>query len=466
MLTLREMLSRGIDGNSQSIPVVYPSVKISRITKEIERRYSRAGNSPTPADLAQLQEIFLSAVESRAWDNISQRMWKRACWILWSGDNPLALNITFLNKYIEYCKTHASTKLIKSIIHVYLRDFKNGMSANYEITSLILEQLNEPRFKNLLAFWKERHELYLIFDTTNNFHLNAKFYLKSKDRANEYLKKMGLDDQLEISNYSQELFRAVAFEVEKNIAESTLPSEMFNKLKDLAIKNKKLRYPQNKTLIESLLRPWLRKSPPSELCKQILQFLLKHFNDPRTAEGRNSWISINEDALRVVKKWLAGATLEQFFEIIDNTAQDDHWRYRRKFWQAYYDAECIDDAWIALGKDSELEARTQSVYGNELIAAKLRGSGVKPDHSVLIFKLQGLIICEWSHQGKCRIWNERNKKSPRLYEKEYLAKYLREHENFSQPHQSSETYAWQHKIAEHIKDKTGIKMPSYKYEIK
>ena len=203
-----------------------------------------------------------------------------------------------------------------------------------------------------------------------------------------------------------------------------------------------------------------------DLCKEILEFLLKYFHDPRTTEGRNNWAGINENALRVVRKWLAGATLEQFFEIIDNTAQDKHWRYRRKFWKAYYDADCIDDAWIALGKDSRIEARSQSVNGNELIAANLKGSGVKSDHSVLIFKLRELTICEWSHVGKCRIWFENNKRSPRLYENSYLAEVLREYEDYSLPHQRSENYTWQRKLAEHIEYHTGIKMPNYKYENK
>ncbi len=465
MLTLREILSSIIEKNLQPIREVYSQPQIVEITKEIEKQFGRAGNLPTPADLDQMRQVFLSAERDDTWDVIDKKTWKNACWLLWIGDKPLASNVVFLENYIEFCKLHSSPRLVKSIIYAYLRDFKDGMPANDEITSFIREQLHSQRYRALLSYWKKRHDLHLIFDKIKNFGLNARDYIRSTLNANEYLQQMGLEGQLETANYSQEFFKSVAIEIEENIAASHLPIEYFNKLKDLAISREELRYPQNRFLIESLLTPWANKSPPSELSKLILEFLLKYFHDPRTVEGRKNWIGVSEEAFRVVRKWLAGATLEQFFEIIDNTAKDAHWRYRRSFWKAYYDADLIDDAWIALGRDSRLEARTQSVYENELIGATLSGSGVKSDHSVLILKLHDITICEWSHNGKCRIWSEGNKKSPKLYESSYIAEQLREHENFSLPHQRSEYYSWQLKLADYIHEKTGVKMPKYKYEI-
>ncbi len=465
MLTLREILLRTIEKNFQLTHEILSPVQIIRIAKEIEHRYSRAENPPTLADLDQLRYIFLSAEKNNTWHHISERMWKKACWLLWNGDTPLAANKIFLNKYIDFCNTTASSRLIKSLIHVYLRDFHEEMPGKNEVASFIRKQLHANHFKSLLTLWRERDNNYFLFDTRKDFSFNARDYIQTQENANDYLARLGLEGQLETANYAQELFKSVTHEVENNIGTSSLPAELLNKLKDLAIKGNELRYPQKKILIESLLNPWINKAPPADLCKQTLEFLLKYFYDPRTKEGRSNWMGVSEDALRVVKKWLAGATLEQFFEIIDNTAQDEHWRYRRKFWKAYYDSDCIDDAWIALGKDSRLEARSQSIDGHQLIAGSIKGRGVKPDHSVLIFKLGELTICEWSHVGKCRIWFERNNKSPRLYENSYLAEELREHEDYSLPHQSSKRHAWQRKLAEYIKHHTGIKMPYYRYEI-
>lgn len=468
MLTLREILARTIEQNNLIVRNVTFKLKIEKITNEIECKYNRSENPPETADLQQIRDIFLAAEKDNSWDTISQKVWKKACWILWSGNEQLSANKTFLNKYLEYCNFHVSSRIIKSLIYAYLRDFKNGMHGQEDIVNFIREKLAIDRFKILLSLWAERDKNHAIFDVKKDFTSNANDYIYGQENAVDYLASLGIEGQLETANYSQELFEAISREVEKCIAKSPDALKLFYKLKDLAeLKDKELRYPQKKfVLIESLLRPWRDKTPSSDLCKNILEFFLKHFHDPRTVDGRTNWVGVSEESLKVIRKWLASKTLEQFFEIIKKTAKDNHWSYRHKFWKAYYDDGYIDDAWVALGKNSRSEARFQSSHGNELMAASVKGSGVKTDHSVLIFKVAGLTICEWSHDGKCRVWCESNRKSPKMYEDSYLSEQLREHENVGFPHHSSEKYSWQKKVAEYIERYTGIKMASRKYEIK
>lgn len=468
MLTLREILIRTIEQNNLTVRNVIPKLNIEKITKEIERKYSRSENPPETADLQQIRDVFLTAEKNNSWNDISQKIWKKACWVLWSGDDPLAANKIFMKKYFEYCNSHVTSRIIKSLIYAYLRDFKKGMLGQAEITNFIREKLAVDRFKTLLSLWVERDNSHALFDFKKDFACNARDYIHTQKNANDYLLSLGLEGQLETANYSQELFEAITREVEKNISNSSSALELFYKLKDFAlIKEEVLRYPQKKyVLIESMLRPWVDKTPSSDLCKKILEFLLKNFHDPRTIDGRTNWVGVSEESLKVIRKWLASKTLEQFFAIIKKTAKDDHWSYRHKFWKAYYDDGYIDDAWVALGKDSRSEARFHSSHGNELIAASVKGSGVKADHSVLIFKVAGLTISEWSHDGKCRVWYESNRKSPKLYEDSYLAEQLREHENFGIPHHSSEKYSWQKKLSEYIEHHTGIRMPSRKYEVR
>jgi hypothetical protein len=177
--------------------------------------------------------------------------------------------------------------------------------------------------------------------------------------------------------------------------------------------------------------------------------------------------------MKVIRKWLAGETLEQFFAIIKKTANEDHWRYRHKFWKAYYDDGFIDDAWVALGKESRTEADSRSIDGNELFAADVRGLGVKSDHSVIIFKVGDLTICEWSHDGKCRIWFDNNKNAPKLYKNSYEVgelhviseKIVNGHKGDGISHIRSKEYWWQMKLAGFIENNTGIKMSKRKYEV-
>jgi hypothetical protein len=468
MLTLREMLIGITTQNNNIVSKAFAKPKISKITSEIELKYSRSENPPEFADQQQIRNIFLLAEKNNSWDMVNKKTWKKACWVLWSGDEQLASNKIFLKKYFEYCNSHSSSRNIKSLIHAYLRDFKKSMPGQAEVSNFIREKLSIPRFENLLSLWVERDKKHALFDIKKDFIPNALDYIYDEQDAKNYLTSLGLDGQLEMANYSQEIFEAIAHEVEKIITRSEAALELFCKLEDIAvIKSKDLRYPQKKyILIESLLRPWLGKTPPSDLCKKIIEFLLKHFYDPRTIEGRFNWVGVSEESLKVIRKWLARKTLEQFFEIIKKTAKDNHWNYRHKFWKAYYDAGYIDDAWVALGKDSRTEARFHSTNENELIAGNVKGSGVKADHSVLIFKVGGLTISEWSHDGKCRVWYESNRTSPKLYEDFYQAEQLREHENFSIPHHSSERYNWQNKLSDYIEHHTGIRMSRQKYEVK
>ena len=464
MITLRDAIISSINRESSQSYTISPPEKILKISEEIEKRYSRVENPLLSKDIDQIRDIFISASNTGSWHNIEKTLWEKACWILWIGEEPIAGNEIFLNKYLQFCKSYLSKRLLKYLIHVYLQDFKKVLPGRVKIAIFIREQLNSERFIKLLSFWKEKDDLYALFDSDKDFYIHAKDYLQNSLNAKNFLFKLGLDEQFEASNYTQEIFDAIISEVEKNIINILVADLFFDKLKDFSIKeHKKLRYPQKKCiLIESLLRPWKEKSPPVELRKKILEFLVINFLDPRTNEGRSNWVGVNDGSIKIIRRWLAGVTLEQFFQIIDSTAKKQ-WLYRRQFWKSYYDAGYLDDAWIALGKISQIEA--QSAYGDELIAATIQGYGVKPDHSVLILKIGELTICEWSHEGKCRIWHSNNKKSPRLYENIYLAQNLREFDDFKLPHQNSKQYTWQKKLSDHIEYHTGIKISKLKYEV-
>lgn len=467
-MRLREVLIRTIERNNKKVRDIPLRSKLTKVVNDLEQKYSRSDSSPLATDLHQIRETFMAAERASSWDDIDHKMWKKACWVLWAGGEPLAANKMFLNKYIEYCQANKSSRITKSLINAYLKDFKPDLVGRKIVAKFIRENLTNQRLSKLLKRWIDRDLIYFLFDENKDFKLDAGKYISSEDKASDFLFQMGLDGQLESANYSQELYESVAKYYRQNISKSDEPLDLYLKLLDISeLDNQELRYPQKKiTLIHALLHPWISKNPPQDILRSTLDFILKHFKDLRTADGGRNWVGVDEDAQRVFRKWLASKTLEQFFSIIKKTAKDDHWKYRHKFWKAYYEDGFIDDAWVALGKDSRSEAKSQSRHGDELIAANVKGVGVKADHSVLIFKVAGLIITEWSHDGKCRIWCESNRKSPAMYEMNYEAEKLRENENEGFNHHSSERYGWQKKIADYIQRYTGIKMPAYKYEVR
>ncbi|MFZ3326654.1 MAG: EH signature domain-containing protein, partial [Methylocella sp.] len=121
-----------------------------------------------------------------------------------------------------------------------------------------------------------------------------------------------------------------------------------------------LTYPEPRfraALAEALLLPWIARRAPKEIKEKVTSFVLKHFNDPRLPMNTKDWIGVSEDASSVMRKWLTGFALEQFFVVVGHVAQEHMWRYRKAFWLAYYNANVIDDGWVLFGLEASYYAR-------------------------------------------------------------------------------------------------------------
>jgi hypothetical protein len=163
-------------------------------------------------------------------------------------------------------------------------------------------------------------------------------------------------------------------------------------------------------------------------------------------------------------RWLVKASLDDFFTVLDETADDAHWKFRKAFWSAYLRRNAISDAWIVLGPAAARIVRKE--FDSLAGAAKLRmGDGTQSSHSVLLMQIGALTIAEWSHNGKCWIWSDGEPRVPKLYEAEYKRSQLRDS---SKPkrgivHMGSEDGRWQDTIAHIIADETGIRVTRGEY---
>src|SRR5690606_38115463 len=147
---------------------------------------------------------------------------------------------------------------------------------------------------------------------------------------------------------------------------------------------------------------------------------MKHLGHPRLRP--EEWQGSSSDAQAVMLQWLISDTLNDFFDLLDITAFDRHWQVRKAFWQQYLDKGVVLDAWIVLGP----EARG---YGLGLLnQVHDYGSlqGAEATQSVLLMRIDDLIIAEWSHNGRCRIWRQGiDHGAPELYKLSYKAWELR-----------------------------------------
>lgn len=215
-----------------------------------------------------------------------------------------------------------------------------------------------------------------------------------------------------------------------------------------------------------LLLPWQRdRKMPDELKKILLEFFLQQYGDPRfSRHAAYQWDGVDPAAVNVMQYLLTGDTLKGFMRILENTA-DDIWRYRQKFWMAYYDAGYIEEAWMVLGVNAQIAARSSNADAVLQRFGRL-DSGAAPNQSVLLLRIGDLVFSEWSHSGSLRAYRQDDRQAPSLYQSSYHGQVLREassldfHNGFNvNPqliHSHSESGTWQRKARDMIRRSTGI----------
>ena len=222
-------------------------------------------------------------------------------------------------------------------------------------------------------------------------------------------------------------------------------------------------------IANGLLGPFIDRAAPAETKEALQSFFLKHFRDPRLPSGKHGWAGVPEDTRRVVIRWLVERVLDQFFMLLKETAYDHHWRYREAFWRAFLDEDLIDDIWFALGSRAESLLWKMS-DDPEVLETTAELYGAQSDQSVLLMRMPGITIAEWSHSGSCHLWFDGAADAPKLYQREYSAYALRrpypyadEPDAYSQRHDGSERGRWQDQIARWLRDNTGIEVHRDRY---
>jgi EH_Signature domain len=224
-----------------------------------------------------------------------------------------------------------------------------------------------------------------------------------------------------------------------------------------------LRFPDTKAkYAEALLLPWRGGEPPNDLKNEIISRLLVTVGHPQIESQK--WYGISAEAKQVFINWIIGRTLDAFFRILQQTA-DEIWQYRQKFWQAYFRQGYIEEVWIALGEDAHYYLKRNSA-SKDLLCAEL--TGVSANQSILLMKIGDIIFCEWSHNGRLRAQKINSPLAPVLYKKTYHGPDLRfesldfnnrQNEEPGLVHFSSENSGWQRRARDFIAQNVGINVP-------
>lgn len=384
--------------------------------RQLETIFSLAAEPPADR-LNTLRQLIKEATAAEDWSLLSRRDWIQAAWVLWVGDPRVAELPGFMDAYADRLEQSGSEAASRHLIYVFFRDFRDDLPGLGRAAEIIRRALASIGSSSRLARWKAAHEQFAVFNPTEGPRLAADAIINTPQPL-EVEREVGLTGELSGPNgFAGAVHTWVLLRLYHGLETGVIDARHLRRLLDSFEALGDLRFEgRRRELANALLLPWTQTTPPADLQRCILEFLMSHWKDPRLKPER--WHGTSEPALAIVRRWLAQRTLEEFFQIVDRSAKDTHWRYRRKFWLAYFRRGVLDDAWMVLGPQAARAAHV-SLEGGYACGKLRSGDGAQSSHSLLLMELGGLVIAEWSHNGKCRAWKRTDSRAPQLGRSQY-----------------------------------------------
>lgn len=373
------------------LPAEAPSAKMLRLL-------GTANSSPAPpADF--LENVRRNLVAASHSGQFSPKDLRYAPWLLWNGDPPAAMLPYLRPRLFNQARTSSAT--LRRLIEVYLRDFNPRGPGLVEAAACIRAALTkgEPRFDSWRVAQNEVH----LFDPEHGPAALAARLLVDQP-PERVLARYNLDNPLRAAgNYMiaiEDAIRAQTAQVLRKFGTAGL-KHILQILAPAGV----LRFKSHVASTgRALLRAWLDygSEPALALQEPVRRTLLHWLGDPRLPSGSHRWSAVGEQETALMRRWLTRASLDLFFKLIDQHLLDAQWRYRHAFWLAYLEKGAISDAWLALGRDACDSAAAIRELGGAY--GRLRGRGVTANQSALLLRIGPLVISEFTHNGKLRIW--------------------------------------------------------------
>lgn len=359
-----------------------------------------------------------------------------------------AFNTAFLGTLTENPRGLATTGF------VLLRDYPRTFSPFEQLRGGYAQRLSADRSIRAET-WRTRHGTFKLFAPDGPEYL-AKRICDAEGPTERMLAEAGLVNELSSGAFMRNVHARVLAILQDRLAEQAGLPSVEPALGALRTAEDRLRFEDLAGDIgNALLLPHTRVIPLPATKGLLERFLLTHLRDPRIHTRK--WQGVDAAAKAIFMRWLVGATLEDFFRLIERHALERHWRYRQAFWGAYLKNDLIDDACVVLGENARALAK-QVFRAPGFAFSSLKGGN--RDHSVLLMRIGGMTISEWSHNGRLRFWLPENKKRPTLHQLSYTRDELTSDENFYKDHHGSEHYTWQRTIAEFLQKQVGVRVMS------
>jgi hypothetical protein len=365
------------------------------------------------------------------------RTLRRAPLVFWDREPYAAALPGLVDAFFEAASRR--DRLLREVIEAWFRDFWPDLprfSKSGEVIAALVSRSLDPR----LAFWANASNRYAIFDAQRGPQNVGSALLSGAEGTQKVLADVGMDNPLRaagrffraavlallhaLPKALQRPDAAMAFDRAAEILEVRQPTQdRIGRMVERPV----LRFPDLAgETISAMLSPWLpAPQGPHTAPKDVIKaFLMRVIGDPRLYPDR--WKPAPEECARLMRSWLAEASLETFFDLISEKNDDPQWRYRRAFWRACLRKMPKDqpgEVWVILGPG--MAARAKAVRDLANGYGSMDASGQYGEQAVLLIRLGNIILSEWSNVGPVRAWLVGDRKCPPLYRSRYAAADLR-----------------------------------------
>ena len=476
---MNQLSLRGCLDNWTGFPKIrggFGPVKMRRAENEVSKQLGEVRpRKPPHYDLKDLySRVVRSWNQDHSLDQIKLGDLRRLPWVLHFPENKghtrnatwLGANPRVVQEFGNWLSSSNKTGPILALLHEFLRVYPSDLGTFDDIRKLLKNciELGPPPKSPSLRRWRERCREFALLDPDGG-HAFVDKLVSASDNPEDILHDAGLDAGLERCQFLRSGICSYLRKVEALLNANRLESWRLRRLRALLESKNELRFDDylvRTDIAKALLSPFVNRPPESKIRELLQPFFLHHFRDPRLPSGKHKWAGVQEEFRRVVIRWLVERTLEQFFALVKDTALDKHWRYREAFWRAFLNQSLIDDIWFVLGPHAKRRLRTMNAgEGYAETTAVLQNAG--RDQSVLLLRIPGVTIAEWSHNGSCRCWLDGTNGEPKLYQGRYSGFSLRCPADLAQQHYRSHEGWWQDKIANWLRSNTGIKIDRNAY---
>jgi hypothetical protein len=419
---------------------------------------------PQRSTLVQIHKRLQDAFQTKSTKGLSRYDINNSPWVIFdrfTEQKPLMEQWWFFRFYTKLIDQTDNYRLFNALYHSYLMSYPFEKKYITEVQSYlrsVISKTKDRKIQNLGAEILERKTL------DKNIHKEMSAELSSASNIEYYLMKKNLLGSLSSSRLTSVVFETYLSNYLNSMrnAERSIQSQQIISLTDFTELNGKLRFPELKIQIVNVLLKATSFFPIQPLEKEPLkELVLKCFGDPRVDLA--GWHGVDEEARLIFQSWLVEKTMVDFFNLLSHVAQtqsdaDRHWKYRKRFWNAYLNKGYIVEAWVALGPRA-MEQAPKFINGTNHYASL---SGGAPTHSALLLNIGGVWITEWSHSGSYRVWDN-DALAPKPYKKHYSRDDLITNNDHEGAHHGNETGGWQGRLSSLINDLTGLKVTSKDY---